>query len=58
MPDTFQEVAGNRDYEVVHIGDDILLLPAPLNGERLKRIEHIANRSINDHRTTLERLAP
>ena len=57
MPDAFEEVAEGRDCEAILVGGDILLIPAPLDRERLKRIEDLANRSINEHRSTLEGLA-
>lgn len=57
MPDTFSEVAQAQDCEAVQVADDILLLPAPLHRERLRQIEDLANRSINEHRSTLEGLA-
>lgn len=57
MPDTFREVAERHVYEAIQVGGDILLLSTPLDQERLKRIEELANRSIEEHRRTLERLA-
>jgi len=44
-------------FEIVEIGGDILLIPAPLNRQRLAYIEKLAKQSIEDHRQTLERLA-
>ena len=57
MPDSFMDVAEPRTYEAVQVGGDILLLFTPLDRERLKRIEELTERSIRDHRKTLERLA-
>jgi len=57
MPDAFKEVAEGRTYEVVEIGGDILLVPAPLDRERLARIGKLAGRSIEEHRKSLEGLA-
>ena len=57
MPDAFREVAGQRDYEAVQVGDAILLLAAPLDRERLKRIEALTQASIDEHRSSLEGLA-
>ena len=57
MPDAFREVEGTGHYEVVEIGGDILLMPPPLDRERLSRIETLAARSIDDHRESLEGLA-
>jgi len=57
LPDTFQEIAEPRTYEAIQVGGDILLLSPPLDRERLKRIEELAKRSIEEHRDTLERLA-
>ena len=57
LPDTFQEIAEPHTYEAIQVGGDILLLSPPLDQERLKRIEELAKRSIEEHRDTLERLA-
>jgi hypothetical protein len=57
MPDAFQEVTTPRTYDAIQVGGDILLLPAPLDRERLKKIEELAKRSIEEHRSTLEALA-
>jgi hypothetical protein len=57
MPDTFQEVATLHTYEAIQVGGDILLLPAPLDRERIKRIEELTKRPIEEHRSTLEALA-
>ena len=57
MPDAFQEVATLRTYDAIQVGGDILLLSAPLDRERLKKIEELAKRSIEEHRSSLEALA-
>ena len=57
MPDAFQKAARPGDYEAIEVGGDILLLSAPLDRERLKRIEDLAKRSIGEHRRALEGLA-
>jgi len=57
LPDSFQEVTEPRSYEAILVGKDILLLSVPLDRERLKQIEELADRSIEDHRSTLEGLA-
>lgn len=57
MPDAFREVEEGRLYEAIEIGGDILLVPPPLDHERLARIERLANRSIQEHRKSLEGLA-
>ena len=57
MPDAFQEVTVPRTYEAIQVGGDILLLPAPLDRERIKRIEELTKRSIEEHRSTLEALS-
>ena len=57
IPDRFQDMAESHAYEAIQVGDDILLLSAPLDRERLRRIEELANRSIEEHRRTLEGLA-
>jgi len=56
MPDTFKEVEGKL-YEVIEVGGSLLLIPSPLNRERLARIERLAQLSIKEHRKTLEGLA-
>ncbi len=57
MPDTFIGMEEGKNYEVVEIGGDILLIPPPLNRERLARIEQLAKLSIHEHHKTLEGLA-
>lgn len=57
MPDTFQNVEEGRTYEAIEIGGDIFLAPAPLDRDRLGKIEHLASRSIEEHRKSLEGLA-
>lgn len=57
MPDSFLEVAEKDKYEAIEVGGDIVLTPAPLDRERLARIEQLASRSIEEHRKTLEGLA-
>ena len=57
MPDKFRETKEQSEYEAVQIGEDIFLLSAPLNLERLKQIEELTNRSIEEHRNTLKGLA-
>ncbi len=57
IPDAFSEVEDSTTYGVVEIGGDILLMPPPMNKERLAQIEMLAKRSIGEHRETLEGLA-
>jgi hypothetical protein len=57
MPDAFQEATAPGTYEAIQVGGDILLLPAPLDRERIKKIEELTKRSIEEHRRTLEALA-
>ena len=57
MPDAFREAEEGKLYEVIEIGGDILLVPSPLDRKRLARIEKLAQRSIEEHRKTLEGLA-
>ena len=57
LPDAFQQAAPTGEYEAIEVGGDILLLSAPLDRERLRRIERLASRSIEEHRRTLEGLA-
>ncbi len=57
VPDSFKDAAELHTYEAVQVGTDILLLSTPLDRERLKKIEELAESSIRDHRKTLEGLA-
>lgn len=57
MPDAFRQVSDAPSYEAVEVGGDILLLPAPLDRERLQRIESLASESIAEHREALLGLA-
>ncbi len=57
VPNSFNDVAENRTYEAVQVGEDILLLSTPLDRERLKKIDALTESSIRDHRKTLEGLA-
>jgi hypothetical protein len=57
LPDTFREADVRRTYEAIQVGGDIILLTVPLDQERLKNIEKLATISIDEHRSTLERLA-
>ena len=57
MPEAFRELAEQKTYEAIQIGDAILLLSAPLDRERLRQIEELAKRSIDEHRPSLEGLA-
>ncbi|MBM4294120.1 MAG: hypothetical protein FJ126_04350 [Deltaproteobacteria bacterium] len=57
LPDGFREIEAGRSYEVIEIGGDILLMPPPLDRERLARIDQLARQSIQEHRATLEGLA-
>ena len=56
MPDAFLELAARPVYEAIQVGGDILLVSAPLDRERIKRISELADTSIEEHRSTLERL--
>ena len=55
MPDAFNDETGGN-YEVVEIGGDILLMPPPLDRDRLAQIERLAKLSIEEHRKILEGL--
>ena len=57
LPDAFQEVKAGVFFEVIEIGGDILLMPPPLDRERLARIGKLARQSIKDHQSALEGLA-
>ena len=56
MPDGFDEGSPAQTYEAVEIGGEILLAPAPLDRQRLARVDELARRSIQDHRKSLEGL--
>lgn len=56
MPDSFLELAARPVYEAIQLGVDILLVSAPLDRERIQRISALAGASIEEHRSTLERL--
>jgi hypothetical protein len=56
MPDAFLELADKPAYEAIQVGDDVLLVSAPPDRKRLERIRSLADASIKDHRTALERL--
>jgi hypothetical protein len=57
MPDSFADVPDGQAYEAVEIGGDIVLTVPPLDRERLARTERLTNRSIEEHRKTLDGLA-
>jgi hypothetical protein len=57
MPDSFQEVAKTEVYEAIVVEGDILLLSTPLDRERVKQIQDLTDRSIQEHRRTIEGLA-
>ena len=57
MPDAFKEAEEGKLYEVIEIGGDIILVPSPLDRERLARIEKLTHSSIEEHRKSLEGLA-
>jgi len=57
MPDTFRDVEEGRTYEAIEVEGDILLTLAPLDRERLARVERLAKQSIEEHRKALEGLA-
>jgi hypothetical protein len=56
MPDAFDRVEDGQMFEVIEIGNDILLVPSPFDRGRLALIEKLARTSIDDHRRTLEAL--
>lgn len=57
MPDALREAVGQRGYEVVEVRNAVLLFAAPLDPERLRRIEELAEAPIEDHRGALQGLA-
>jgi hypothetical protein len=44
-------------FEAVEIEGVIVLIPAPVDRNRLAQIETLTSQSVHDHRTTLEGLA-
>ncbi|OGF67414.1 MAG: hypothetical protein A2Y62_02265 [Candidatus Fischerbacteria bacterium RBG_13_37_8] len=57
MPDSFDTEKDGKLYEAVEIGGDLLLLPSPLDKERLAQIQKLSALSIKEHRKTLKGLA-
>ena len=57
MPDAFKEAEEGKLYEVIEIGCDIILVPSPLDLERLTHIEKLTHSSIEEHRKSLEGLS-
>jgi hypothetical protein len=55
MPDNYEAEEG-REYEVVEIGNDIILMPSNQHKKRLESIEELAEDAIRRHRKTLEKL--
>lgn len=57
MPDAC--VAGDEDrtFEVVELGEMILLTTSPLDKARIEQVDRLARDSIADHRDSLEGLA-
>lgn len=56
-PGSFEQVAKGEEYAAIQEEDSILPVPLPLDREGLKRIEQLTNRSIQEHRKSLEGLA-
>ncbi|HEX7344398.1 MAG TPA: hypothetical protein VF398_09040 [bacterium] len=56
LPDSFPMEDG-RQYDVVELGGDILLIPSMLDKNRMAEISRLARQSIGEHRKTLEDLA-
>jgi len=57
MPLPFATSQRPETYEAVEVAGDILLVVAPLDRARLRQAERLAERSIADHRASLEGLA-
>jgi hypothetical protein len=57
MPDTFRDVPEGQVFEAVEVGGDIVLAIPPLDKNRLDEVKRLADRSIADHRKSLEGLA-
>ena len=57
MPDLFRNTVTATTYEAIQVGENILLLVTPLEQERKRRIVALTDRSIEEHRPTLEGLA-
>lgn len=57
MPDKFQGLQHVDTYEVLEVEGHVILVPGPLDRDRIARIERLASQSIKDHREALEGLA-
>ena len=57
MPDGFEEISSGKTFEVIELGGDFLLMPSPLDRQRLDQVEQLTTRSIEEHRKSLEGLA-
>lgn len=57
MPDGFEDIANGRMFEVIELGGDFLLMPSPLDRQRLDQVNALAKQSIEEHRKSLEGLA-
>uniref|UniRef100_A0A7V5XF09 Uncharacterized protein n=1 Tax=Thermodesulfobacterium geofontis TaxID=1295609 RepID=A0A7V5XF09_9BACT len=55
MPEGFKEK--DKTYEALEIEGVIILIPSPIDKERLSHIEKLIDVSINEHRKSLEDLA-
>jgi hypothetical protein len=56
MPEGFKE-ENNKTYEALEIEGVIILIPLPIDKERLSQVERLIDISINEHRKSLENLA-
>ncbi|WP_273334458.1 hypothetical protein [Dictyoglomus turgidum] len=56
MPEGFKE-ENNKTYEALEIEGVIILIPSPIDKERLSQVERLIDISINEHRKSLENLA-
>ena len=57
MPDSFTGAGQGATYEALDVGGDILLVPNPVDRQRLAKVERLAGQSISEHRKSLEGLA-
>ncbi len=57
MPDSFRPKSEESDYEAIQIGDDILLMPSPVDKKRIEQILKLAEYSVKEHEKTLRELA-
>ena len=56
MPDGCEDLVKDIEYDALEINGRVLLIPSPLDREKMSLVERLADRSIKRHRKTLEGL--